>query len=74
MRVTEMIGFHFPEFEDQINEELRIMDDLGADDIDILDIELDVEDEFEITVEYGFVINACTIGGVIDQLFEIINR
>jgi len=73
-RVTEVIGSHFDEYEGEPGEHVCPYDDLGADSLDGVEIVMELEDEFEIPIEDGFLKTNTTIGQVIDQLFEIINR
>jgi len=75
-RATEVIGSHFEDFEGEPSEEVSIRNDLNVDSLDEMEIIMDLEDEFQITLEDEFfdMSGVSTIGNVIDQLFEIINR
>lgn len=51
-----------------INEDTNIMDDLGADSLDMVELMMSVEEEFDITIEESDAHLFKTIGDVINYI------
>ena len=59
--------------EDQVTMESSIMDDLGADSLDIVDLVMSIEDEFDLEFPDEAVENVKTVGDVVKYLEEHVN-
>ena len=59
---------------DSITENSRIIDDLAMDSIQIMDLLVDVEDEFQITFDFEKIDaeNILTIGSIIKLIVELV--
>ncbi|MBQ2387444.1 MAG: acyl carrier protein [Clostridia bacterium] len=56
--------------EDEITPESNIVDDLGADSLDMVDLVMTIEDEFELDVEDEDVENIKTVGDIVHYIEE----
>lgn len=56
--------------EDDIKMESSILDDLGADSLDIVDLIMSIEDEFEIEVPDEEIEGVATVGDVVEFVEE----
>ena len=56
-----------------ITPETRFLDDLGADSLDLFQIILEIEKEFEITIEDGDAENIVTVGDAVEEIKKAIN-
>lgn len=54
--------------EDEITMESNIAEDLGADSLDVVDLIMSIEDEFEIEVPDDQVENIKTVGDVVNYI------
>ena len=52
----------------EITESTDIMDDLGADSLDIVELMMTVEEEFDITIDEGDAQNFKTVGDVVNYI------
>ena len=59
--------------EDQVTMESSIVDDLGADSLDIVDLVMSIEDEFDLEFPDEAVENVKTVGDVVKYLEEHVN-
>lgn len=58
--------------EDVVTMEALVLDDLGADSLDVVDIVMSIEDEFEIEVPDEEIENIKTVGDVVKFVEESI--
>lgn len=58
--------------EDTVTMDASILDDLGADSLDIVDLVMSIEDEFEIEVPDEEIENVKTVGDVVRFIEESI--
>ncbi len=56
--------------EDNITDETNIADDLGADSLDIVDLMMSIEDEFEIEIPDGDIDKVKTVGDLANYIEE----
>ena len=56
--------------EDKVTEKSNIQDDLGADSLDIVDLVMSFEDEFDIEIPDDQVENIKTVGDIVKYIEE----
>lgn len=56
--------------EDEITPESRIADDLGADSLDIVDLVMAIEDEFEVEIPDEEIETIKTVGDVVNYITD----
>ena len=56
--------------EDQVTMEASITDDLGADSLDVVDLVMSLEDEFDVEVPDDKVENIKTVGDIVKYVEE----
>ena len=54
--------------EDQITPETTLADDLGADSVDVVDLLMSIEDEFEVEIPDEEVENIKTVGALVEYI------
>ena len=54
--------------EDQITPETTLADDLGADSLDVVDLLMSIEDEFEVEIPDEEVENIKTVGALVEYI------
>jgi len=64
-RVREIISSQFGIDEDQITEDTDIIDDLGADSLDVMEMMMGLEDEFSLSISEDTVSSLRTVGDVV---------
>lgn len=69
-KVKAILSEQFDVEEDTITAETNIADDLGADSLDIVDLLMSIEDEFEIEVPDDEVENIKTVGELVKYIEE----
>ncbi len=67
-KVKAILSEQFDVEEDTITPETNIADDLGADSLDVVDLLMSVEDEFEIEVPDEEVENLKTVGELVKYI------
>ncbi len=65
-KVKSILSEQFDASEDSITAETTIQDDLGADSLDVVDLIMSIEDEFEIEVPDEEVENIKTVGNLVE--------
>lgn len=58
---------------DSVTESSNFIDDLGADSLDVVEIVMDLEEEFGITIEDSDAEHIRTVGDAIEFLKKILN-
>ena len=53
---------------DSITEDTNIMEDLGADSLDVVDLLMSIEDEFEIEIPDDEIENLKTVGALVSYI------
>ena len=56
--------------EEQVNEDSEVIDDLGADSLDIVDLVMTLEDEFDIEIPDDQVEKIKTVGDIVKFIEE----
>ena len=67
-RVTKIIKKQLYVKESEIKPEANLADDLGADSLDIVEIVMEMEEEFGIEISYNNMENVKTVSDVIDYI------
>jgi len=58
---------------EEITMETKFVDDLGADSLDVFQIILAIEEQFEITIDDGQAENIQTVGDAVEEIKKSIN-
>ena len=64
-KVTELISEQLDAKADDITEASNIQDDLGADSLDVVDLVMALEDEFDVEIPEDQVENIKTVGDIV---------
>ena len=67
-KVKAILSEQFDVEEDSITMESSITDDLGADSLDVVDLLMSIEDEFEVEVPESEVENIKTVGDLVKYI------
>lgn len=67
-KVKAILSEQFDVEEDTITAETSIADDLGADSLDVVDLLMSIEDEFEIEIPDDEVENIKTVGELVKYI------
>ena len=67
-KVKAILSEQFDVEEDTITPETNIADDLGADSLDVVDLLMSIEDEFEIEIPDDEVENIRTVGELVKYI------
>ena len=67
-RVTKIIKKQLYVKESEIKPEASLVDDLGADSLDIVEIVMEIEEEFGIEISYNNTENVKTVGDMINYI------
>ena len=72
-KVKEVLSKQLRISVDKIDNDAGIMEDLGADSLDLVEMLMNVESEWDIVVEDGEVGDLKVIGDVVDLVYRKIN-
>ncbi len=67
-KVKAILAEQFDVEEDKITETTDLQDDLGADSLDVVDLLMSIEDEFEIEVPDDEIENIKTVGALVNYI------
>lgn len=67
-KVKAILSEQFDVEEDSINTETSIENDLGADSLDVVDLLMSLEDEFEIEIPDEEIENISTVGDLVKYI------
>ncbi|MBR2279775.1 MAG: acyl carrier protein [Ruminococcus sp.] len=67
-KVKAILAEQFDVDEDKITEATDLQDDLGADSLDVVDLLMSIEDEFEIEVPDDEIENIKTVGALVNYI------
>lgn len=67
-KVKEYVLMQLPVSEDKITMEARMIEDLGADSANLMMLIMDLETEFNLTVEDDALANIKTIGDIVNYI------
>lgn len=69
-KLKEMIVEQLSIDEDKVTPEARFKEDLDADSLDLFDLVMQLEDEYEIEIPSEELENLTTVGAIVDYLKE----
>lgn len=69
-KIKKLLGEQLNIAEDKIVEEARVVEDLGADSLDVVELLMTLEDEFGITVEDEDAMKLKTIKDIVSLIDE----
>lgn len=72
-KLKTLLSHQFEVDEDCINPETKLVEDLGADSLDVVDLAEAVEDEFEIEISDDMIENIRTVGDIVECISELSN-
>lgn len=67
-KVCELIMNQLPVKKENIHMDSRLVEDLGADSANVMILIMDIEQEFDITVDDGVLAGIHTVGDIVDYL------
>lgn len=67
-KLKSILSEQFDVEEDTITAETNLADDLGADSLDVVDLLMSIEDEFEIEIPDTEVENIKTVGAIVEYI------
>ena len=67
-KVKSILAEQFDVEEDKITADTDLQEDLGADSLDVVDLLMSIEDEFEVEVPDEEIENLKTIGDVVEYI------
>ena len=69
-KVKELVMMQLPVSEEKITMEARVIEDLGADSANLMMLIMDLETEFDLTVEDDVLTSIKTIGDIVTYIEE----
>lgn len=70
-KLKALLSQQFQVDEESINPETRLIEDLGADSLDVVDLAEMVEDEFGIEISDDMIENIRTVGDIVECISEL---
>ncbi|MBQ3692950.1 MAG: acyl carrier protein [Clostridia bacterium] len=67
-KIKSILAEQFDEEEDSITSETNLTEDLGADSLDLADVLMAIEDEFEVEIPDEDIENIKTVGDIVDYI------
>ncbi|MCQ2514103.1 MAG: acyl carrier protein [Ruminococcus sp.] len=67
-KVKSILSEQFDVEEDKITAETDLQEDLGADSLDVVDLLMSIEDEFDVEVPDEEIENIKTVGSLVDYI------
>ena len=67
-KVKAILASQFDEDEDNITPETRLQEDLNADSLDVVDLIMNIQDEFEVEIPDENVENIKTVGALVEYI------
>ena len=67
-KIKAILSEQFDVEEDTINNDTTLQDDLGADSLDVVDLLMSIEDEFEVEIPDGEVEKIKTVGRLVEYI------
>lgn len=58
--------------EEEINEDSKLVDDLGADSLDVFQIVMGIEEEFDVEIDNEKIETISTVGDVIEEIKKLV--
>ena len=70
-KIQEILAEQFEIAADSISEDTNLVDDLGADSLDVVELIMSVEDEFGISVSDDDAVNLTTVGRIVEYIEKL---
>ena len=70
-KVKEYILMQLPVDEGKVVPEARLVEDLGADSANLMMLVMDLEAEFDLTVDDDAIGTICTVGDIVDAIMKV---
>lgn len=67
-KIKPILASQFDVDEDSITPETRLVEDLEADSLDVVDLVMNIEDEFEVEIPDEDVENIKTVGALVEYI------
>ncbi len=67
-KIVEILAEQFDEDEKSITTDTNLTEDLGADSLDLADVLMAIEDEFEVEIPDEDIENIKTVGDIVDYI------
>lgn len=67
-KIQEILAQQFEVSADSINAETNLVDDLGADSLDVVELIMSVEDEFGLSISDEAAVNLTTVGKIVEYI------
>ncbi len=67
-KIKAILAEQFDEEEDSITVDTSLTEDLGADSLDLADVLMAIEDEFEVEIPDEDIENIKTVGDIVDYI------
>ena len=72
-KIKVILAEQFDVEEDSLKNDTDLQDDLGADSLDVVDLLMSIEDEFEIEIPDEEIENIRTVGDLVDLVSNSVN-
>ena len=69
-KVKELILMQLPVSEDKVTLDAKMVDDLGADSANLMMLVMDLESEFDLTVDDNAIGTIRTVGDIVDAIVK----
>lgn len=73
-RIQEIVSVQFDVKKDEINKDTSFQDDLNADSLDLVELIMAIEDEFDLEVEDEDMEGISTVGDVVEYILEVLEQ
>lgn len=67
-KIQEILAQQFEVSADSINADTNLVDDLGADSLDVVELIMSVEDEFGLSISDEAAVNLTTVGKIVEYI------
>lgn len=72
--VRQVVGEQMGITPQQIREQDRLINDLGCDSLDVVEINMEVEEHFDVTSPDDVDIQAITVGEIVDGVLQLLGQ
>jgi len=72
--VKEIVAEHATIPPEEMREDHRLLEDLGCDSLDIVEITMEIEEQLDVSVPDELAENISTIGDVVDRVLRLLGR